>query len=186
MSAYLLVRCSYFLVGQCAFQNLASVAVGAPSLYLVGPLSVFPSSVGLMPGHARSQSPLRAVGLSPQTSRLSFVASCWPPCGPPSLFPSPLRECSRSLEAGPYPGQPPSRRWQVAWAWGPVSPPDFRFVVGLLLGFALWNPVVDLARPARKLVSVFPPEFCSVVGFLLGFALGAPVVDLARWAVSQN
>ena len=90
------------------------------------------------------------------------------------------------MEAGPYPGQPPFRRWQVAWAWGPVSPPDFRFMVGLLLGLALWNPVVDLARWARKLVSVVPPEFRSVVGFLLGLALGAPVVVLDRLAVSRN
>ena len=114
------------------------------------------------------------------------MASRLPTYGRPYLSLYPLRKFSRSLEAGPYPGQLSSHHWQVARTWDPISPPDFRFVVGFLLGFALGNPVVGLAWRARKLVSVFPPKFRSVVGFLLGFALGAPVVDLARWAVSRN
>ncbi len=64
--------------------------------------------------------------------------------------------------------------------------PNFCFVVGSLLGFALGNPVVDLVRRARETVSVSPPDFCHVVGLLLGLALGDQVVDLARQAVSQN
>jgi hypothetical protein len=154
------------------------VAVGAPSLYLVGPLSVFPSSVGLTSGHARLQSPLRAAVL--------LVASRVPTYGRLYLSLYPLCKFSRSLEAGPYPGQPSSRHWQVARTWDPVSPPDFRFVVGFLLGFALGNPVVDLVRRARERVSVLPPDFCHVVSLLLGLALGAQVVDLARRAVSRN
>ncbi len=154
------------------------MAVGAPSLYLVGPLSVFPSSVSLTYGHARLHSPSRAAGLS--------VAPRLPTYGRPYLSLYPLREFSQSLEAGPYPGQLSSRHWQVARTWDPVSPPDFCFVVGSLLGFALGNLVIDLVRRARERVSVLPPDFCHVVGLLLGLALGAQVVDLARQAVSQN
>ena len=154
------------------------MAVGAPSLYLVGPLSVIPSSVGLTPGHARLQSPSRAAVLS--------VASRVPTYGRPYLSLYPLREFSQSLEAGPYPGQPSSRHWQVARTWDPVSLPDFCFMVGFLLGFALGNPVVDLVRRVQERVSVLPPDFRHVVGLLLGLALGAQVVDLAWQAVSQN
>jgi hypothetical protein len=154
------------------------VAVGAPSLYLVGPLSVFPSSVGLTARHVRLQSPLRAAVLS--------VASRVPTYGRPYLSLYPLREFSRSLEAGPYPGQPSSRHWQVARTWDPVLPPDFRFVVGFLPGFALGNPVVDLIRRAWEQVSVLPPDFCHVVGLLLGLTLGAQVIDLAWRVVSRN
>ncbi len=114
------------------------------------------------------------------------MASRVPTYGRPYLSLYPLREFSRSLEAGPYPGQPSSRHWQVARTWDPVLPPDFCFVVGFLLGIALGNPVVDLVRQARERVTVSPPDFCHVVGLLLGLALGAQVVDLARQAVSQN
>jgi hypothetical protein len=154
------------------------VAVGAPSLYLVGPLSVFPSSIGLTSGHARLQSPSQAAGL--------LVASRVPTYRRPYLSLYPLRKFSRSLEAGPYPGQPSSRHWQVARTWDPASPPDFCFVVGFLLGFALGNPVVDLVRRARERVFVLPPDFCHVVSLLLGLVLGAQVVDLAWQGVSQN
>ncbi len=154
------------------------MAVGAPSLYRVGPLSVFPSSVGLTSGHARLQFPSRAVVLS--------VVSRVPTYGRPYLSLYPLREFSQSLEAGPYPGQPSSHHWQVARTWDPISPPDFCFVVGFLLGFVLGNPVVDLVRRARERVAVSPPDFCHVVGLLLGLALGAQVVDLAWQAVSRN
>ncbi len=106
-----------------------------------------------------------------------------PTYGRPYLSLYPLRESSQSLEAGPYPGQPSSRHWQVARTWDPVLPPDFCIVVGFLLGFAL---VVDLVRRARERVSVSPPDFCHLVGLLLGLALGDQVVDLAWQAVSQN
>ncbi len=114
------------------------------------------------------------------------MASRVPTYGRTYLSLYPLRKFSRNLEAGPYPGQPSSRHWQVARTWDPVSPPDFCFVVGFLLGFALGNPVVDLVRQAREWVSVLPPDFRHVVGLLLGLALGAQVVDLAWQAVSQN
>ncbi len=114
------------------------------------------------------------------------MASRLPTYGRPYLSLYPLREFSRSLEVGPYLGQPSSRHWQVARTWDPISPPDFCFVVGFLLGFALGNPVVDLVWLAREQVSVLPPDFYHVVGLLLGLALGAQVVDLARQAVSQN
>jgi hypothetical protein len=124
------------------------------------------------------QSPSRAAGL--------LVASRLPTYGCPYLSLYPLREFSRSLEAGPYLGQPSSHHWQVARTWDPVLLPDFCFVIGSLLGFALGNPVVDLVWRARERVSVSPPDFCHVVSLLLGLALGAQVVDLARQAVSRN
>ncbi len=122
--------------------------------------------------------PLAGGGLS--------VASRLPTYGRPYLSLYPLREFSQSLEAGPYPGQPLSRHWQAARTWDPVLPPDFCFMVGFLLGFALGNPVVDLVWRARERVSISPPDFCHVVGLLLGLTLPAQVVNLARQVVSRN
>jgi hypothetical protein len=80
---------------------------------------------------------------------------------------------------GPYQGQPSSWLWQVAWdnlpaflpfyqapLWdaprkhNPVLPPEFRFMVDLLVGFALGKQVIDYAWQvvSQNLRPPVPPD----------------------------
>jgi hypothetical protein len=86
--AYLLVGSSCLLLGQGVFQNLVLVVEGGPQLCPVELPSFSPLPCSLQPGRAR---------LLP------------PPPGPLAWF---QLNCSRSLGAGPYQGQP-----LQPWTW---------------------------------------------------------------------